>query len=114
MVYLYLTKGTTETFNVQILDGSTPYELQPGEKIVFTVKDKLDGQVVIQKEITEASEDDTYTFTINDEDTSLIPIDRSGAHILWYNLVLYTPNGTYEAIATSPLVIKNNVRGVVE
>lgn len=110
MVNLYATKGITESFNVQILNESEPYILEDGEKIIFTVKYNVDDEAaVISKEITDGGEEGYYKLIISGEDTRDIEVGENGASILWYNLILSTNDGEYEAIETSPFTVRKSI-----
>lgn len=60
-----LTRGDTESFSLSITDANgLEYEMQEGDKLVFTVKKSVyEEKPIIQKDVVDK------TFTIEHEDT---------------------------------------------
>ena len=76
---IYFTRGDTGFFAV----GLNGYDYSLGDKLIFTVKKDIDGDVLIQKEI-----DIGVAFQLNPEDTRDLDYGK-----YWYDIELHTIQG---------------------
>lgn len=101
---LKLTKGNSCIIDITPIDEETkqPYILQDGDKVLFTVKDRI-FQTVFQKALTneDYDEDDTsLNLVINPEDTISM---RVGEHD--YDCLLLTDDGQAITFISSKFII---------
>lgn len=84
-----LTRGDTESFSLSITDTSgLEYEMQEGDKLVFTVKKSVyDEKPIIQKDIVDK------TFIIEHEDTKDLAYGT-----YYYDIQLTFANGSVSTI----------------
>jgi hypothetical protein len=101
---LKLTKGNSCIIDITPIDTETkqPYILQSGEKVLFTIKNRIE-QTVLQKELT--SED------YGEEDTSLNcviePADTIGLNVgeYFYDCLLLMDDGQAITFISSKFII---------
>ena len=81
---IYLTRGDSAAFDLEVYenDGKTPYELQTGDRILFTVRRLYDkGEIVVTKDFN------TLEFYLLPEDT--YNLDTG---VYRYDIALYNQN----------------------
>ena len=101
---LKLTKGNSCIIDITPIDTETkqPYILQSGEKVLFTVKDRI-SQTVFQKALTNddyGDGDTSLNLVINPEDTIGM---RVGEHD--YDCLLLTDDGQAVTFISSKFII---------
>lgn len=98
-----VVRGTTNSFSIEIIDESTSevYELESGEVIRFGIKKNAeDAQYIVEKEITEADENDEYSFTLAVSDTANLPFGTYA-----YDVGLESGNAYYNVIPASDFIV---------
>ena len=102
-----IVRGTTNSFSVAITDKETgdPYELSTGEFLRFGVKLlPTDTTYILEKTISEADENDKYTFVIDPSDTINLSF---GSY--WYDIGLQSGSAYYNIISASPFELAYNI-----
>ena len=76
---IYFTRGDTGFFAI----GLSGYDYGYDDKLIFTLKREIGGDVLVQKEIRVGE-----TFQLNPEDTRDLEYGK-----YWYDIELHTPQG---------------------
>lgn len=94
-------RGDTQVFSLNITDGDgLPYELQPTDKLVFTVKKSIyNDDIVLQKII-----DKSMILNIAHDDTATLPF---GEYV--YDVQLTQGSIVTTVIPPSPFVLEGEV-----
>lgn len=105
MKKIEIIRGTTNAFNITVLDANdNPYILADGEELLFGVKKKHEDEShVILKAIT-SGENGVYIVELEPEDTVNLDI---GNYV--FDVNLETGEDFYNVIESSPFFIKANV-----
>ena len=103
-----IVRGTTNAFAISLKDKDTgeTYVLETGEVLRFGVKKAEQSTTTVFDKTIAASaveEDNTYTLTINPDDTLMLPTGR-----YYYDIGLQSGDDYFPVISWSPFVITPN------
>lgn len=95
-----MTRGDTEYIGVNLFDGEKPYELQPGDKLVLSVRKNIDAEYTFQLE-----SDEMATFFLDHDKTANLDY---GTYV--YDIQLSTADGgVYTVIWASNFILVDEV-----
>lgn len=107
-----IVRGTTNTFEINIVDSSgAPYNLGSGEKVVFGIKKKPEHTEVIFAKVGEIVYEGKYSVVLDPADTEDLP---SGDY--YFDVAIESGEAFHNVIEPSPFKIVANItsRGCTE